>query len=97
MISSLSSHMSALAWPKKLSECQVPDSLSPWALRVSTPMMSNTAVEAMKLADMVEFRKVCTARMSRRSRITLATQAVRASNMTSCALEAGSFRVRQRK
>ncbi len=75
----------------------MPESLSPCALRVSTPMMSKTAVDAMKLADMVELRRVCTARMSRRSRITLPTQAARATSMTSCALDAGSRKVRQRK
>ncbi len=94
MMSSLNSHISELSVPSTLSTCQVPVSLSPWALRVSTPMMSRMAVEAMKLDVMVELRRVCTARMSRPSRITPSTQAARAACMPYSALEAGSRRLR---
>lgn len=53
---------------------RIPDNFSPHG----KPMMVTTAVEARKLAPIVQLRSVWTARRSRRSAITERTHATRA-------------------
>ena len=61
--------------------CQVYCSLSVWPLKVSVPMINSTAVEARKVAAMVELRNVWMAKMLLFSScMILFTQAVRAAH-----------------
>jgi hypothetical protein len=81
---SLTIHISLCTAPTVLSACQEVSSCEPCPLSVSVPITSSTAVEARKVAAIVELRRVCTARMSLLPAMTFSTQAVRAMVLTAC-------------